>query len=372
MLKHLFTIIATILVVSSALKAQLHDLVYGVYGPGLVTVTGDCYTDSNWGDLTFVPGTTVQFNGRFQILIVGGTALYANGTEAAPILFTSPPGNPTAGYWKALIVGGNSPACNITLYNCEISYGGESEGTSGAASGVIQCNTYSNAYISKCYIHDIAGAGVCFCPHGAAPTPPSDLQVDSCNFENCDIGVKVVNGDVYTNYVTVKRNWVENCSIGMKLWAQEWDNNIVNNIIRASTDYGVYAFSWPPSGSRIGHFWNNVIDGDGVSLDGIYTEDRIWYQGIVNNLIMNNTGYGIYNESEGDAIDVYNCCFYANQSGSTNWAGHLWDCIEDQDPRLVSAYGDDGFYHLLWDSPCLGTGDDELSNSNPAISCSMP
>jgi hypothetical protein len=326
------------------------------------------------GTLLIGDNVLVEFYEDQSINVLAGGIIDATDEGGNPIVFTSLNSVEEPGYWKALIADGSSYPNNATinLFNCEIRYGGEAEGNPYFASGVIQCLRYANANVCQCYIHHNSGAGVCLRPIDGSMTPLPNLLVDSCRFEYCDIGVKVINGDLITHQVDVKRNWIEDCTIGMKLWAQAWDNNIKNNIIRRSASYGIYAFPNSPSGCRIGAFWNNVIDGDGVSLDGIYTEDRIWYQGIVNNLIMNNTGYGIYNESEGDAIDVYNCCFYANQSGSTNWAGHLWDCIEDQDPRLVSAYGDDGFYHLLWDSPCLGTGDDEMSNSNPAISCSMP
>jgi hypothetical protein len=365
MLKHLFTIIATILVVSSALKAQLHDLVYGVYGPGLVTVTGDCYTDSNWGDLTFVPGTTVQFNDHYQILIVGGTAMYANGTEAAPILFTSPPGNPTAGYWKALIAAGasGSPA-TMTLTNCEIRYGGEHESNVFDALGPVRGVDYSTITVTDCHIHDNWGSGA-----GTDHTGDWNniLQISDSRIENCDTGVKLmVSGS--TSYVL--RNWIQGCDNGMIVRTDPAIQNvkISNNVVKACTTNGIYVYG------QLSHFYNNLIDG---RIDashqcpvGMYISVGI-YPGvpIENNIIVDNSDFGI--ESESQITIDYNCFYQNDQAYNRNVRSTPANELR-QDPVYTADFGDENYYHLLWNSPCLGTGYDELTNSNPAISCSMP
>lgn len=385
MLKHFIIVIATILVVSSTLKAQLEDLVFGEWGPGLVTVIGDCYTDPEYGDLTFVPGTTVQFNDNYQILIVGGTALYANGTEAAPILFTSPPGNPAAGDWHALIADGSAgdEYAVMTLTNCEIRYGGETfSWTNGFADGPIRLKGYAQVTVDNCYIHNCLGAGVDM-DHDDPGSDPNRVRVIDSKIDSCEVGIvldypdegdQVFETQLIRNYVTNiigdTTNEDDEHGIIINLHGQNTDVEITNNIVHNTGDDGVWITQ------RGGYFFNNVIDGAGDENDE-YGINISYYANTViyNNIVVNTADYAIYNSSQIQLSVDYNCYsdygledptvedpYGGNINGGTNDI--------DEDPKLVEAYGEDNYYHLLWNSLCLGTGDNSLTNNNPATSIS--
>jgi tetratricopeptide (TPR) repeat protein len=383
MLKHLFTIIATILVVSSCSRAQqVEGLVYGEWGPGVITIVGDCYTDPDSGDLTINLGTTVQFDDHYEILIVGGTAMYANGTEANPILFTAYPDSPqVAGFWKALIADGTEQEdyAEMTLSNCEIRYGGEAGHGSGSATGPIRCAGYSKVWVSDCYIHHNSGVGVDMDhddPHSPEATP-NYVSVTDSKIESCEAGIKIdYPRDHLENVIDteVKRTYITDMDYyGMYVHLHESyiAVDIKNNIINDCDEHGVYIQE------RGGNFVNNVIDDVGDANDeyGIY----IFYSGdtdIRNNIIVNTADYAIKNESGTQIAVDYNC--YDNYG--LHHPGGLEDPVGgnatsgendiEEDPIFVEGFGEDNYYHLLWNSPCLGEGDETISNNNPAQSIS--
>src|SRR6185436_7731367 len=77
--------------------------------------------------LTIAAGNTVRFNsgGQMTVNYNNRGALQANGTAAAPILFTSN-GSPTAGYWLGLFFGATQNAPESSVSYATIEYAGSS------------------------------------------------------------------------------------------------------------------------------------------------------------------------------------------------------------------------------------------------------
>ncbi|HVY72058.1 MAG TPA: right-handed parallel beta-helix repeat-containing protein, partial [Verrucomicrobiae bacterium] len=83
------------------------------------TIVEDLYISSGQ-TLTLEPGTTVQFQGPEDGMFIDGSLL-AQGTEGAPILFTSDDTVKTPGQWKALIF--RAANTNSILSHCIVEYG---------------------------------------------------------------------------------------------------------------------------------------------------------------------------------------------------------------------------------------------------------
>lgn len=325
----------------------------------------------NGARLTIDSGVLVDFVSEASITVTGGCELVAGVLNEDVTIFTSSQATPAAGDWKALIaygINGEDPA-TITLANCEICYGGEEPVQQYLASGPIRAaydlesSGPSAVTVTNCYIHDCLGAGVDM-NHGAPNSITMDIIVADSRIYGCDGGIKL---DYPTDQSYSKWNWIDSCGYGMLIHynpeSQANDMEVSNNVIRRSQDKGVILQEcW-------GYFENNVIDSSG-NTEGEHGI-QIDYGGgsgtneIRNNIITNSADYAIYSDPEITASN--NCCafFGADYACSENV-----NCVDSllRDPKFVQAYGDMNYYHLLWNSPCLGQGSEQLTNSNPAHS----
>jgi len=357
MVRRISSIVLLIIAISSYTIAQETPL-SGEFGPGAtIPINNNRYVPTGQSLIIYY-GSTVQFNGPFHIRVEGNATLTATGTEEQPVLFTSPPGNPTPGYWHALIADGTLlNHAVMTLTNCEIRYGGEHEADPRFASGVIRCLHPCEVVITDCFIHDNWGEGV-GTDHGGANE--NHLELTDCRIENCEIGVKLVLPDANT---VVKRNWIESCVLGMRLHT---DPNlpsepiVANNIIKNCQGNGVEDLI--TFNSLLAHFKNNVIDGSGSS--GMYFTSNIVADVVQNNIFVNNSRYGIEVLNTRSGVVSYNCF---NNNTIDDYTGNVRSYPEvTANPELTEAFGDENYYHLQWDSPCLGQGIG--TNSNPATS----
>jgi hypothetical protein len=357
MLHRMFLMATASLLIANLAIAE-HGPIWGTWS-GVHYIDGDCQVTTEYGDLTMLPGTEVRFmtdeeNHHWQILVNGGATLEAQGTAQSPVLFTADEGT-QAGTWKALIADGasGSPA-TMTLTNCEISYGGENQTSQSHVYGPVRLNMYSEVTISDCYIHDSYDAGVGTDHNGAGN---NFLSLTGCRFERCDCGIKLIQP---ANYSEVLRNWIDTCGVGISI---DTNHNMThpckvqNNIILNSDENGA------EDNGEIADFKNNLVGWSGAN--GLEGGDLIDYA-IENNIFIGNGRYGLI----ATIGNVQTNCYYGNTSGA--YSGVTEHSPVTSDPLFVSGFGDYNYYHLLWNSPCLGAGDDELTNSNPAISCSMP
>ncbi len=70
-----------------AAQAQLSGPLNGTVGPGMNTVTGDCWVNAG-NTLTIQPGTTLFFAGHYSLTINSNATLHAVGTVQDSIVFT--------------------------------------------------------------------------------------------------------------------------------------------------------------------------------------------------------------------------------------------------------------------------------------------
>jgi sugar lactone lactonase YvrE len=107
--------------------------------------------------LTIAPGAVVKFN-QYRYLNIGASsgnpgALIAQGTSAAPILFTSNQTTPTAGYWNNIQIANTANDATTVLEHCTIQYAG------GGGQGALNINgaapTLSNITIANSSSHGI-------------------------------------------------------------------------------------------------------------------------------------------------------------------------------------------------------------------------
>jgi len=323
------------------------------------------------GNLTIQPNVHVAFVYNVQhpqepygLTVQAGCQLTADASTGDPIHFTSyreyVGGPPDQGDWKALIADGtslNHAVMNLT--NCEIKFGGEHETDPRFASGVIRCLHPCDVVVTDCFIHDNWGEGVGTDHDGANE---NHLELTDCRIENCEIGVKLVLPDANT---VVKRNWIESCLLGMRLHTDpDVGPKVANNIIKNCQGNGVEDLI--TFNSLLAHFNNNVIDNSGSS--GMYFTSNIVTGAVQNNIFVNNHRYGIEVINTRSGTVSYNS-FYHNTINK--YTANVQSRPEvTVNPELTEAFGDENFYHLQWDSPCLEQGNDdpEMHNSNPAES----
>jgi len=355
----LLSIIATLFVMSLATAQPNHH--YGDWSgewSGVQYVEDNCNVPSGQ-TLTLLAGTEVRFLGDFEILVNPGATLEAQGTEQSQVLFTADQGT-QPGTWRALIADGTSlNHAVMTLTNCEIRFGGEHETDPRFASGVIRCLHPCDVVVTDCFIHDNWGEGV-GTDHGGANE--NHLELTDCRIENCEIGVKLILPDANT---VVKRNWIESCLLGMRLHTDpDVGPKVANNIIKDSQGNGVEDLI--TFNSLLAYFKNNVIDNSGSS--GMYFTSNIVTGSVQNNIFVNNHRYGIEVINTRSGTVSYNS-FYHNTINK--YTANVQSRPEvTVNPELTEAFGDENFYHLQWDSPCLEQGNDdpEMHNSNPAES----
>jgi tetratricopeptide (TPR) repeat protein len=319
-------------------------------------VIDDCEINSPY-EITIEAGCEVYFDGFYEIRVNGGGTLLVPGTIANPVLFAANQGT-QPGSWKALIADGTSQNDAImTLTNCEIRYGGDPEAGMLVTDGVVQCIDYVVVEVTNCYIHNNCGSGI-----SVGHNEGYDVDIDDNRIDTCAVGVKI---SIPDEHIEVVRNLVVACTTGMKMHTDPVFP-VVNNIIKDSGEHGVYAEGSP------GVFWNNVIDGTGDDGDGIHL--ALHASGnddyIKNNIFANCDRYCVWVLPEFSTL-VTHCCFYnygAQTPGyNVEYNSEPSDTLE-RDPRLVSAYGDDNYYHLIWNSVCLGTGytTQDYHNANDA------
>jgi hypothetical protein len=179
-------------------------------------ITGDRSLSNN-AVLTIQPGTVIKFDAGASLSIgyYGNTTLIANGTAAAPIIFTSSAAFPTAGAWEGLHF--YDASINCSLKYCNIQYAGYNAG------------------------------------NGAVNLYGSDVAINNCNITNSG------SYGIYTTYVSNKGGFVS------------FDNNTINT----TSKYGIVISAQTLSTIGTGNTFTNA---KGIFITGNYNNNtaKIW------------------------------------------------------------------------------------------------
>lgn len=111
----------------------------GTLAAGTYFVKYDIWVEH--GDTLFIqPGTTIKFDGSYSFVIHG--KLFANGTAASPITFTSAKTTPARGDWKNIYFNGTATS-NSELKFVNVEYAGILIPNSSVANGAVSVNNAS-------------------------------------------------------------------------------------------------------------------------------------------------------------------------------------------------------------------------------------
>jgi hypothetical protein len=328
-------------------------------------------------------GTSIRFNGYYSVIDNG--VLFASGTPANPILFTSNISTPAIGDWNSIQIYNSSSiidnciveyaflgisfdnfnpiisnnivrnavmgihgasgfphVINNEVYNIINNSGSSAIGISvWNSNGIVECNHVYNcssngangygiitgsSFIRNNVVHDISG----FVATGIQTRGSSDI--DNNYVYNCGSGISVSNPTV-TPYPVIRNNTITNCNLsGIRLnddAGNAYNPSIVNNIIVNCYD-GMYQSGSQPTSYNVSNnlVWNNSHSNyDNIQVVGV---------GII-----------VSTNSQGNPIDSY-----YNMS---------------QDPIFVG-----GPPILSSASPCLNSGNATYSSNigyNPSSSC---
>jgi len=201
--------------------------------PYVITGNVSVYLNSTYtATLTLEPGVEVRFNTGTGLYIGYSNAYYgalsAQGTEAAPITFTSNSASPVPGDWNGIYFHNRTNDSSTILEHCVIEYGGHTNNANlylNSASPTIQYNTIRNSSHSGIYLY---GTG-------------SNSAVINCN------NLKDNLYGVYTNS------------------AQPQISN--NNFLR-NQNYGVYN-AGSTSVDAVNNWWGDA-NGPGYNGDNVY------------------------------------------------------------------------------------------------------
>jgi parallel beta-helix repeat protein len=140
-------------------------------GSNSINITGNIIIDNNT-TLTINPGTTIKFGGVYNIYVMVGSKIVANGTQANPILFTSATGTSRAswnniyvyssnnsfkcctfqyGNWALKVHGYPSSATGNVIENCIFRNNDQGLRIHTNTAAVSNCQIYNNRHGLVCY-----------------------------------------------------------------------------------------------------------------------------------------------------------------------------------------------------------------------------
>jgi hypothetical protein len=286
--------------------------------------------------LTIQPGTQVRVNGNYTINVNG--ALIAQGTQVAPILFTSNMPAPTPGDWGGLRVNANG---SIFKY-CIIEYSFEGIWMENSNSPITYCELrhfysygiYFNGSfpnVSNNWIHDFkaidASAGIVNDWNGTGTCTISCNRIHDGN----GYGIRPAAGYVYNNEIynisdpnrgrgieisygspKITNNYVHDCRQGVMLGnsVNPAPNPTITNNCFINNLQGIWFTSFYANATVV----NNIITGNDL---GIYQSSQTTPSDISYNLVWNNTtanykdvqivgiGQPVATNSNGDPVDSY-------------------------------------------------------------------
>lgn len=174
---------------------------------------------TNNSTLTIDPGTTVAFDGSYNLETGWGSAIKAEGESGNRVLITSNAGTPQPGDWGWVEVGGSNQS---SFEYCRVEYGYQ---------GLRVNDTSPAPWIYHCTVRSCSGSGI-FCA-GASPT-----------VERCDIYA---------------------CRDGVTISGNASNPGITNNNIYSNTSWNVYVMSYPEPARTINcqnNWWGTDVEAE--------------------------------------------------------------------------------------------------------------
>lgn len=301
-----------------------------------IQITGNLTVDAG-ATLTINPGTKVDFNGYYKLIVEG--VILAEGTETDSIIFTTD--DPATGY-HGIRFESNSSTDSSKFSYCKFEYGKATGASYEATGGAIYSNGFDLISIENCsfYNNSATGGGAIYLRNAASPV------IINNKFINND------GGNYFGGAVTIEAG--SNAKIINNLFS--------NNTSRDGGAVGIF--------SNI-EFTNNSIvnnsatsNGGGICIYGTNTTV------IKNCIIYGNVGVNgnqVYLQDDNSDPDFDNCdieggsgSFHVNTGSYT---GTLTNCIDSDpvftDPNAGTGNQSDALtsdWTLQSTSPCINSG----------------
>jgi hypothetical protein len=202
--------------------------------------------------LTIDPGVTVQFETDRSLATAIGASVYAVGTQADPITFTSASPTPAPGDWYAITIN-NSPSSEFSY--CILEYGETNLMISHSSTPVSNC---ISRYASSCGLtlgedttSAVVGCDLINNAKGVQVPLPSNPTINYCNIHDNSVWNLYVSGfpDPPTVTIDAENNW----------WGSDVELDIVDYIGFGGTaednsevDYDPWLHEMPVEGSSWG------------------------------------------------------------------------------------------------------------------------
>ncbi|MCJ7575496.1 MAG: right-handed parallel beta-helix repeat-containing protein [Dehalococcoidia bacterium] len=314
-------------------------------------VTGDVFVDEGI-TLTIEPGVIVKFGGFISIYVSGD--LYAVGTSANKITFTSNKLSPEMGDWNTIKFQGDEDETLIMKY-VMVEYGTYGVTISSIGDSLIDfCEFYNNA-------------------KGIYVISQTNTQIKNNTIKLNQIGISSEGEEV--SDITVVSNIISNnTGRGIYLLASNLhDITITGNAIRSNKDSGIYL----KADAYHSYIWNVTISDNAVSLNGgsgIYLNAYSFYYDspcsyindttIIGNTVFSNSGSGIYLYAPTTYTHsyIYDVTISDNNVYSNNGSGlYLYDESRSSNVydvtivnNTVSSNSGSGIYFYVYSAAFLG------------------
>lgn len=237
------------------------------------------------GSLTLLPGTQVMFNGNYNLSFLDNARLIAEGTEAAPIVFTSASGTSPKS-WHYLYL----RTSNNILSHCEVKYGDYGIFMVGypSVNNVVElCDIHDNDQgirIDKNNV-DVIGCEIFNNRHNVVTTSNAEVNFEGCHIYNGGRdGIYCYSSDLLNLYGCVIENngnggtstrngiyavYADVINIG-KLSVPNWFGY---NTIRNNYYHEVYAGY---GASQVEVLYNSIHDNSGYEIYNYSSNPNIW------------------------------------------------------------------------------------------------
>lgn len=211
------------------------------------TVIGELAVNA---ELTIAKGTTLRFStdGSVTVGLDAFAALVAEGTSAAPIVFTSANPSPQPGDWEGIVFYEKNSATKSILKNVRIEYAGKSSGVFEAAVYAFSNFAFENSLIENSISYGVyfrEDAGFVSCTGNTirqCGKDPVHLSADQAHTVGLNNQLSAGSGmGIYVEDATISKN---------VRWEQQTVPYVVNGTIYVSTTIGMARLTLAP-GSKL-------------------------------------------------------------------------------------------------------------------------
>lgn len=285
----------------------------------------------------------IQVNGTADEMVTMEAAVAAWGG----IVIETDPGN-----WIADFTNGNYVGyCDISELN----------------NPAVTINDNSQAYVKGCHIDANGGDAI------VANADEAVYRFHSNKIENCNFGIRCENpvdleGDDLWDIIA--NNYIDNDGEPAISVTEDWNGWIVNNLIIDSDADGIPAAinceRCESAVIRNNTLYNGTTN-TGIRVVGNDDEDD-YCPDILNNIIVL---FDIGVQGVLGANGPVDFCHFDDIPAGDEYDGGATEgegCVEDSDPDFVSTIALSYDFHLMWTSPAVNMGDDEILDPDESFS----